>query len=180
MTWVDWIIVAVIAGSTIGGLAQGFFRAACSLAGLILGLVLAAWNYAFLKPLFLPIVKIESVASAIGFLLIALAVMAIANLVGNFLAKMMHRMGLGCLDAMAGAAFGFIQGGLLVLVCILTIVAFFPSERWMAEARLPKLFFGAAHVSTHVTPGELGQRVRSGLLLLEHESPEWMRPGGSS
>jgi membrane protein required for colicin V production len=125
-------------------------------------------------------VKIEAVANTIAFLLIALLVMAIANLVGNFLAKMMHRIGLGCLDAMAGAVFGFVQGAVLVLVAILVVVAFFPGERWLAEAQLPKLFFGACHVSTHVTPGELGGRVRSGLLLLEHESPEWMHPKGSS
>ncbi|MGA2570517.1 MAG: CvpA family protein [Terracidiphilus sp.] len=180
MTWVDWIILAVVAGSTIGGLAQGFFRAACSLAGLVLGLVLAAWTYSYLTPMFQPIVKIEAVANAIGFLLIALAVMAIANLVGNILAKMMHRMGLGCIDAMAGAAFGFVQGALLVLVCLLVVLAFFPGQHWMAEARLPKLFLGACHVSTHLSPGELGDRVRNGLLLLEHESPEWMRPKSGS
>ena len=38
MTWVDWVILAVLAGATFGGLAQGFFRTACSLAGLIFGL----------------------------------------------------------------------------------------------------------------------------------------------
>jgi membrane protein required for colicin V production len=142
--------------------------------------VLAAWNYSYLTPMFQPIVKIEAVANAIGFLLIALAVMAIANLVGNILAKMMHRMGLGCIDAMAGAAFGFVQGALLVLVCLLVVLAFFPGQHWMAEARLPKLFLGACHVSTHLSPGELGDRVRNGLLLLEHESPEWMRPKSGS
>lgn len=180
MTWVDWIIVVVVVGSTLGGMAQGFFRTACSLAGLVFGLVLAAWNYAFLRPVFLPFVKIEAVANAIGFVLIALVVMAIANLAGNFLAKVVHQMGLGCLDALAGAAFGFLQGALLILVAILVIVAFFPGQSWMAEARLPKLFFGAANVSTHLTPGELGERVRNGLLLLEHESPDWMHPQGRS
>ena len=34
-------------------------------------------------------------------------------------------------------------------------------------------------MSEKVTPGDLGQ-VRKGLLLLEHESPEWMHPHGTS
>jgi membrane protein required for colicin V production len=180
MTWVDWVILAVVAASTLGGLAQGFFRAVFSLGGLIFGLALASWNYPLLTALLRPIVKIDAVANAIGFLLIALLVMALANVVGSFLAKTFHRMGLGCLDALAGAVFGFVQGALLVTVCILVTVAFFPGEQWLAGARLPQIFFGACHLSTHVTPSELGERVRNGLRLLEQESPQWMHSGGVS
>ena len=38
MTLVDWIVVIILACAVLGGLAQGFFRSFCSLAGLILGL----------------------------------------------------------------------------------------------------------------------------------------------
>jgi hypothetical protein len=55
MTWVDWAIVIFMLLSILGGISQGFFRSVCSLGGLILGLMLAAWNYplvaAPLKPL---------------------------------------------------------------------------------------------------------------------------------
>jgi hypothetical protein len=64
----------------------------------------------------------------------------------------------------------------VVTFCILIIVAFFPEERWLAEARLPRMFFGACHLSSHMTPTELGDRVRQGLRTLEIESPEWMHP----
>ncbi|MGA9060321.1 MAG: CvpA family protein [Terracidiphilus sp.] len=180
MTWVDWVILLVLAAATVGGLAQGFVRTACSLGGLIFGLVLAAWNYASMGRLFRPIVKAEPVANSIGFLVTALLVMLIANVAGGFIAKTVRRLGLGCLDALAGAAFGFIQGVLLVMVCILVTVAFFPGEHWLAEARLPKMFFGTLHVSTRMTPGELSDKVRNGLRLLEHESPQWMHPKGAS
>ena len=180
MTWVDWVILAVLAAATVGGLAQGFFRTVCSLAGLIFGLVLAAWNYQRLGDVFRPIVKVDAVANTIAFLLIALLVMGIANLVGGAIAKMVHRMGLGCLDGLAGAILGFAQGLVLVMISILVTVAFFPGQEWLTEAKLPKLFFGALHQSEKVTPGELGDRVRKGLLLLEHESPGWMHPRGSA
>ena len=45
MTLVDWAIVILIALSVLEGLSEGFFRSFCSLGGLLLGLVLAAWNY---------------------------------------------------------------------------------------------------------------------------------------
>lgn len=177
MVWVDWVIVILMVLSVLGGLQRGFFRSVCSLGGLVLGLGLAAWNYARVAAMFLPLVKVEPVADAIGFLLIALVVMALAGVLGTILAKTFHRMGLGCLDRLAGAAFGFLQGALFITLCILVTVAFFPQTRWLTQARLPRLFFGACHVSTHMSPAELAQRVREGLKLLEEESPRWMHPG---
>lgn len=177
MALVDWVIVVVIAVAVLGGLQQGFFRSVCSLGGLLLGLVLAAWNYGRVAALLLHIVRIETLADAAGFLLIALAVMGVAGFVGTFLAKAMHQIGLGCIDKLAGAAFGFLQGALLVTLVILVTVAFFPKAHWLLNGKLPKSFFGACHLSTHVSPQELSERVRQGLRHLEEESPQWLHPG---
>jgi membrane protein required for colicin V production len=166
----------VLVAATIGGLAQGFFRAVCSLGGLALGLLLAAWNYGRVAAVFEPWMRIEAVADAIGFLLIALAVMAAANLAGAVAAKTLRQMGLGCLDRLAGGIFGFLQGALLVTLGILVIVAFFPQAHWLAEARLPRLFFGVCHLSTHLSPAQLAEKVRDGLRTLEQQSPQWMHP----
>src|SRR5215469_12228574 len=96
--------------------------------------------------------------------------MVLAGLIGKMLAKALKMIGLGWLDSIAGAIFGFFQGVVLVCVCILVIVAFFPQEQWLAQSNLPRMFFGALHVSTHMTPSELSSRVRSGLHLVEDES----------
>jgi membrane protein required for colicin V production len=176
MTWIDWAIVIVLALSVLAGLQQGFFRSVCSLGGLVLGLVLAAWNYARVAALLKPLVRIESVADTIGFLVIALVVMGLVGLVGSILAKALHQIGLGCLDRIAGAAFGLFQGALLVTLFIWVAVAFFPKAPWLTEGRLPKQFFGACHLSTHMSPEGLARRVREGLRTLEEESPRWMHP----
>lgn len=179
MTLVDWAVVIIMVAAVLGGLAQGFFRSVCSLGGLVLGLVVAAWNYDHLARVFLPVVRIPAIADTIAFLLIALLIMAIVGTIGNLLAKAFKAVGLGCLDALAGAVFGFFQGVLMVVIGILVIVAFFPQVHWIAEAKLPHMFFGACHVSTSVTPSELGQRIRSGLRAWETESPRWLHPGPS-
>lgn len=179
MTWVDWGIVIVLAASVIGGLSQGLFRSVCSLCGLIAGLLLAAWNYARVAALILPLVRVEAVANAIGFVLIALLVMAVAAIIGNVLSKMVRGIGLGCLDRLAGGVFGFLQGALLITIVILAVVAFFPKTQWLAEARLPKLFFGACHLSMHVSPMELSKRVHDGFIMMEEHAPEWMHPPAS-
>jgi hypothetical protein len=59
---------------------------------------------------------------------------------------------------------------------ILVTVAFFPKAHWLTEAKLPRMFFGACHLSTQMSPAELAERVRHGLKTLEEESPRWMHP----
>jgi membrane protein required for colicin V production len=174
LTFVDWIIVVILAVAVIGGIARGFFRSVFSLGGLILGLALAAWNYWRLAALLKPLVHSIEVANAIAFLAIALLVMVLAAVVGSLLAKIFRKVGLGCLDRLAGGVFGFIEGMLFVMLCILVTVAFFPKTEWLTEARLPKYFFGALHVSTHVTPARLAERIKEELRTLESESPSWM------
>lgn len=177
LAWIDWAIIAVLLVATVVGLAQGFFRAFCSLGGLFFGLVLAIWNYRYLGKVFLPIVRLEAVANAIGFLLIALLVMAAGAVLGGFLEKTFRWAGLGCLDTLLGAVFGFLEGALLVTVFILVTVAFFPGTFWLADARLPQMFFAACHLSMDVSPKELSDQVQERLRKLKQESPAWMHPG---
>jgi membrane protein required for colicin V production len=174
MEWVDWVILAILVGAVLSGMVQGFFRTVCSLLGLILGVAVASWNYARVAVAIKPLVWMAAVADAIAFVLIAVVVMLLAGLVGIVLSKMFNWMGLGCIDSLGGGIAGFLQGALLVTVCILATVAFFPQTEWLTDAKLPRYFIGACHLSTHMTPNELSGRVRDGLRTLKHETPQWM------
>ncbi len=174
LTLVDWIIVVVLAGAVLAGIARGFFRSVFSLAGLIAGVTLASWNYWRISGLLRRIIHSDRAADAIGFLLIALLVMAAAAIVGSLLAKLFEKVGLGCLDRLAGGLFGFAEGLVFVMLCILVTVAFFPQTQWLTEARLPRYFFGALHVSVHITPPQLSDRVRKELRDLEAKTADWV------
>ena len=176
MAWADWAVLAVLVMAIFAGMAQGFFRSFCSLGGLFIGLVLAIWNYGLLGRVFRPIVQIEAVANAIGFLVISLTVMLAAALLGAFLEKTFRWAGLGCIDTLLGAVLGFVQGALLVMVFVLVTVAFFPGTRWLTEARFPQMFFGACHLSMDMSPKELSDHVQDSLKKLKRESPSWMHP----
>jgi membrane protein required for colicin V production len=179
LTLADWIIVVVLAAAVLAGIARGFFRSAFSLAGLLVGLALAAWNYWRVAAVLKPMIHSAEVADATAFLVIALAVMVVAAILGSLLAKVFEKVGLGCLDRFAGAVFGFVEGIVLVTICLLVTVAFFPETVWLTEARLPRYFFGALHVSVHVTPSRLGDRVRKELQTLESESKQLIHEGKS-
>jgi membrane protein required for colicin V production len=180
MEWVDWIILAGLLISTVGGLAQGFFRSFFGLAGLVAGFMIATWNYARIGKIFLPIVRVEAVANAIGFLVIILLVMLMGAVVGGSLEKTFRWAGLGCIDTLLGAVFGFFQGVVIVMVFVLVTLAFFPGTSWLINARIPPMFFQACHVSMEMSPKELNDKVQGEVLKLKRASPEWMRPGHTS
>jgi membrane protein required for colicin V production len=176
LTIVDWIILVILLGSVLGGIVQGFFRSAFSLGGLVLGLVVAAWNYLRVAVFLRTWLRSDEAANAIAFILIAIAVAALTSAIGIVLSRVFRKIGLGCLDSLAGALFGLFQGMLLVTVFLLVTVAFFPETEWLTRSRLPKYFFGVLHVSADVSPAGLSDRVHQELHRLEEESPRWMHP----
>jgi membrane protein required for colicin V production len=176
-SWADWAVVAILVMGVFIGLAQGFFRSFCSLGGLFLGMVLAIWNYSYLGKVFLPVVRVEALSNALAFLAIAIVVMLAAAVVGGFLEKTFRWAGLGCVDTLLGAIFGFLEGAMFVMVIVLVTVAFFPGTGWLTEARLPSMFFGACHLSMDMSPKDLSNQVQESLKKLKHESPGWMHPG---
>ena len=177
LTWIDWIIVIVIVLSALSGLAQGLMRIALSLAGLVGGLALAAWNYRRVAQRLVPLVSSERAADAIAFIAIALAVMVIMGILATLATRTVKGMGLGCLNRFAGAIFGALQGVVLVTLCILVAVAFFPHAQWLRDSRLPRQFFGVCHLSTQMSPSDLSRKVREGLQELRERTPGWMHPG---
>ena len=177
LQWVDWVVLAILLAATLGGFMRGFFRAACSLFGLMLGVVLACWHYEQFSGMLQSVIHEEALANAVAFLILAAAVMLVFDVIGRILANLVRKMGLGCLDHLGGAVFGFVQGAAIVTVCILVTVAFFPQTAWLEEARLPRRFFGACNALTNMGPRELGDRVRASLLKLEIESKQMLKKG---
>ena len=176
MAWIDWLILLILAAAVLGGFAQGFLRSVCSLGGLFFGLILASWNYGAAAELLLPIVRFEPVANALGYLLIVILVTALANLLGSLLSRTAHSVGLGCLDRLFGGVFGLLQGWLAVTLFILIVAAFFPHTRFLAEGRMPPLFWRTCHFGSHMGPAELAQRILHGLNQFQQQSPSWMHP----
>ncbi|MEO7005081.1 MAG: CvpA family protein, partial [Acidobacteriaceae bacterium] len=118
MTIFDWVIVLIIVLSAVVAAAQGFLLEVFGLAGLVLGLWLALWNYGVLAVPLSHVIRSERVSDALAFLLIALGVMLIVGLIGRLFSKVAHSVGLGGLDGLLGALFGVVRGAVLVVVMI--------------------------------------------------------------
>jgi len=70
MTIADWAICAVVLLNVIGAAMQGFFSEALTIAGLVVGYIVAVWKYRTLAEWFESFLKNPWLAEILGFLII--------------------------------------------------------------------------------------------------------------
>jgi membrane protein required for colicin V production len=180
MALIDWAIVVVLVVSVLSAAKKGFFLEVFSLAGVIVGLLLASWNYQRLLPWLNRWIHYPPGAEVISFTAIAIAVMILAGLLGRLIRWSVHSVGLGWADRFIGAIFGFVKGCVLVTIAVLVVAAFLPQATWFQQSRLAPYFLTAAHQASVVTPSELGERIRQGVNLIRNAQPQWLHPSAES
>jgi membrane protein required for colicin V production len=176
MNLADLLIIILLAVTVLSAFAKGFFVEVCSLIGVILGLFIAAANYAGFAPWILFVVRNHAAANLIAFLLIVLLVMVVASLAGRLLRGLFRGVGLGIVDRLLGAAFGLVEGCVVVTLVLMGIVAFLPRQDWLSSSRLAPVFLTAAHGGSQVVPFALGEEIRQGLEALRMAQPGWLKP----
>ena len=165
--------------SVLSAARNGFFVEVCSLAGILLGLVLASWNYQKLLPWIARWIDSLPAAEAVSFSLIALGVMILAGLIGRIIRWSVRSVGLGWVDRCFGAAFGFVKGFVLITIAVLVIAAFFPQASWFRQSRFAPQFLSAAHRASIVAREDLERRIREGVVILRSAEPRWLKPAAA-
>ena len=178
MALVDWIIAAFMLVCVWGAARKGFFVESFWLAGIVLGLLLASWNYGRALPYFTGWLGRRAIAQAAAFLAIALAVMLACGVLGRAIRWSVRSVGLGWADRLLGAVFGLVKGCVLITLGVMAIAAFLPGSPWLLESRLSPYFLGAAKESSIVTPEALGIKIRQGVSIIHEHQPAWLRAGG--
>jgi membrane protein required for colicin V production len=176
MNLADLLIVIVLVVTVVSAFVKGFFVEVFSLAGVILGLFIAAANYGALATWILFVIHNHPVANLIAFLLIALLVMLVASIAGRLLRGLFRGVGLGIVDRLLGAVFGLVEGCIVVTLVLMGIVAFLPRQDWLSSSRLAPVFLTAAHGGSQVVPFALGEEIRQGLQTLRKAQPNWLKP----
>ncbi len=104
MNAADWVILGVIVLSTVVAASDGFFHQAFGIAGLILGYLLAAWQYHRLADWLSPHVNSPWLADIAAFVCIFLAVVIVAGIAGRIVRWAMKKAGLSTFDRLLGAS----------------------------------------------------------------------------
>jgi len=166
MNGLDWLMAAVIVLSVALAAAQGFLFEVFSLAGVVVGYLLAAWEYPRVAAWFAPLVKAQWIADIAGFLTIFIAVILLAGIAGRLARWSAHEAGLRWFDRVLGGAFGLVRGVLVVVVLAMALASFAPGSSWLAGSSFGPYLLAVGRAAVWVAPGEVRQRFRDGLKVL--------------
>jgi membrane protein required for colicin V production len=168
---IDWIICALVLFSVITAAMQGFFSEALTTAGLIIGYIVAAWQYHHLAEWLEGFLKNPWLAEILGFLIIFFAVVLLFGLAARVARWVMKEAGLSSFDRFLGAVLGLVRGGLMVAVILMGMTAFEPASKLLQNSQLAPYFLVVGRAAIWLAPSELRMRFYQGLGLL-HQAPQ--------
>jgi membrane protein required for colicin V production len=179
MTLADWIIFAVVLLNVVTAAMQGFFSEALTMAGLVVGYIVAAWQYRGLAQWFETFLKNEWLAEILGFLIIFFAIVLLFGLAARFARWVMKQSGLSGFDRFLGAILGLLKGGLMVAVILMGMTAFEPTSKLLQNSQLAPYFLVLGRAAIWLAPTELRIRFYQGLDLV-HQAPQKLNGSQSS
>src|SRR5690348_13850022 len=109
MTLADWMICGLLLLNVIAAAAQGFFSEALTIAGLVVGYIVAAWQYRSVALWLESFLKNEWLAEILGFLIIFFAIVLLFGLAARLARWLMKESGLSGLDRFLGAVLGLLK-----------------------------------------------------------------------
>ena len=126
MNWLDIVIAIARVVPIVTGLMQGLIKAALTLVGLIVVVVLAGNFYQQLGGL-LTFISNPDIANIVAYIIILVLVVIAATIIASLLKITAKAITLGWLDHLGGAIFGFFMGAIFMGAILATFVKFFGS-----------------------------------------------------
>ncbi len=111
MNWLDIVILVPLVITALTGLKMGIIKAVLSLAGLIVGVILAGRLYTPLSEM-LSFIPQAAVAKIVAFAIILIGVLVIASILARLLKWAASIMMLGWVNRLGGAVFGLVLGAI--------------------------------------------------------------------
>jgi membrane protein required for colicin V production len=176
----DWVILLIIVLSVLQAIAQGFFYEFFSLAGVIVGYLLAAWEYPRAAVWYARYVNSQWAADIAGFFTIFFVVVLLAGVVGRIARWAVHGVGLRWFDRLLGAVFGFLRGAVVCAVIVLALASFAPQWGWLQQSQIAPFMLVSGRALIWAAPAELRQRFREGWDLLRTVPQHVSRQGGDT
>jgi len=153
MSWLDIVIVIAIAISTIMGLRTGIIKAVLSLAGLIIGVILAGRYYISFSE-GLTFISSANVAKIVAFAIILIGVMIIARVLAGLLKQVASVLMLGWVNRLGGAIFGFVLGAILCGALLAIWIKYLGVADVIIESGLAPILLDYLPLVLALLPGE--------------------------
>ncbi len=157
MSWIDVVLLLVIACSVLAGFASGFARVGVGFATLIVGMFCGFWFYGIVAAYVIDYVSSHAIANLIGFFVILVGVLIVGAIIGRILAKFFKWVGLSWLDRLLGGVFGVVRGFVVAAAMVTVLLAFAPSPPppSVVNSRVLPYVISVSDVLAALTPHEI-------------------------
>jgi len=153
MNWLDIAIIVAIAIAILIGLRIGIIKAVLSLAGLIVGVILAGRYYIPLSE-WLSFIPQASVAKIVAFAIILIGVMVIAGVLASLLKWAASVVMLGWVNRLGGAVFGLVLGAIFCGALLATWLTLFGMAESIIESNLAAILLDRLPMVLALLPDE--------------------------
>ncbi|KPK24203.1 MAG: hypothetical protein AMJ70_02470 [Dehalococcoidia bacterium SG8_51_3] len=159
MSWLDIAVIAVIGIATLIGLKIGIIKAVLTLAGVVIGVLLAGRFYVALAEQ-LTFIPQETLARVVAFAIILALVVLIASVIAGVLKWLASIILLGWVNRLGGALLGLIMGSVFCGALLAIWTKFLGISDPIAESALATFLLDRFPMVLALLPEEFGS-VRS-------------------
>jgi membrane protein required for colicin V production len=152
MHWIDIVLLVLIVVPTFIGLKQGLIKAVLSLAGIIIGVVLASNFYLQLAGM-LSFISNPDIANIVAYAIILIVVIIAASLLARLLKTVVKMVMLGWVNHLGGAVFGFLMGAITLGGILAVIVRYF-GPNMLAESLIASILLDKVPLVLAFLPSE--------------------------
>ncbi len=156
MNWFDLLIIVAVLISAIDGFNKGLVRIGIGFGAMIVGFLLAAWNYRAAGEFLVGFIHSRTIANLVGFFIIFGLVGIAGAAIAALIARGLKLIGLGFFDRLGGVVFGAVQGALIMAVLMMILLAF-PRKPplFIVQSHFAPYLAGAAQTLSKATPYEV-------------------------
>ncbi len=155
MSWLDLVILGVIALSALISLIRGFVKESISLVTWIVAGVLAFRYFSPMASLLEPFVDSPTVRSVAGFGILFVVTLVIGAVVNFIMSQLVSKTGLSGTDKALGVVFGAARGVLIVtMIVLLASLTPMPEASWWQDSATVGFFQQIAEWVKGIIPAD--------------------------
>ena len=127
MALIDVVMVVIIIGLTIHGIATGLIRSAFDIAGIVFGYIFAVSYSATIR-----------MPQVFAFLIIFIVVFLVISIAGRIVSKIVHITPLGIIDRILGGVLGLLKGFVICFVLLIAVMLVRKDARILSESQIAR------------------------------------------